>query len=188
MQHRYRIGLAAALATVIFLEPAKPNAQPVPPPPAGATLTLNMKWQRLGSVAIGARGRIPNGLIFPDVAEAPGVYLFEFRVLGNVHRYIGQTHNLRARFSKYRSPGRGETTNKRMHAWFRFALTHDGHADVYVLTDMASVCPLQDCPPTGLTDPRQRLLFERFGIVVECVDPVRCLNRDQRLPPPSPPP
>jgi len=59
-----------------------------------------------------------------------------------------------------------------MHAWFRFALSHNGHADVYVLTDTASVCPQQYCPPADLSDPRRRLLFERFGIVVECVDSV----------------
>jgi hypothetical protein len=82
--------VAAALVATICLASTKPSAQPVPPP-TGATLTLNMKWQRLGSAAIGPSSRTPNGLIFPQVADVPGVYLFEFRVLGNVHRYIGQT-------------------------------------------------------------------------------------------------
>jgi|SoiMethySBSTD1v2_1073268.scaffolds.fasta_scaffold579017_2 hypothetical protein len=80
MQHRFGIGLAAALAAVIILAPAKPNAQPVPPP-AGATLALNMKWQRLGSVAIGARGRIPNGLIFRMSPRLPGSTSLSFACL-----------------------------------------------------------------------------------------------------------
>jgi hypothetical protein len=151
-------------------------------------LTLNMKWQRLGSVAIGPSARTPSGLIFPQVADVPGVYLFEFRVPGKVHRYVGQSQNLRKRFRSYRSPGAGQTTSKRVHAWFRFTLSHNGVADVYVLAGMASICPQQDCVAADLSDARQRLLLERLGIVVECMEPVACLNRDQRLPPPSPPP
>ena len=187
MQTQSAARMVAALVAAIFRVSAKPRAQPVQPP-AGATLTLNMKWQRLGSVTIGPSGRTSSGLIFPQVTNVPGVYLFEFRVLGQVHRYVGQTQNLRKRFRSYRSPGAGQTTSKRVHAWFRFTHSHGGVADVYVLADTASACPQQDCAPANLSDPKRRLLFERLGIVVECADPVMCLNRDQRLPPPSPPP
>jgi hypothetical protein len=93
-------------------------------------------------------------------------------VRGMVHRYVGQTQNLRKRFRSYRSPGAGETTSRRVHAWFRFTLSHDGVADVYALADMASICRQQDCAAANLSEARQRLLFERLGIVVECIEPV----------------
>ncbi|MFC4908632.1 GIY-YIG nuclease family protein [Actinomadura gamaensis] len=51
---------------------------------------------------------------FPELPEAGGVY--RIRTLGGNRSYIGQTANLRRRFSQYRNPQASQThTNRRVH-------------------------------------------------------------------------
>jgi Nuclease subunit of the excinuclease complex len=108
------------------------NMEDLPLAPGNNPLqvAVNMSWRTLGPLL----GDRENGLIFPDAPEEPGLYRFRLSGGDTPKSYIGETMQLKRRFSHYRNPSPSQATNIRINALFleHLAAGHKIEIDVIV--------------------------------------------------------
>jgi hypothetical protein len=101
-----------------------PKAQPkpmLPPEQHGDILRceVEMTWTTIGTVSMDPAGK----LACPAVTTNPAIYEFRLRYPdGRQSRYVGETVNLKQRFSGYRNAAEGQQTNIRLQDVFKKAL------------------------------------------------------------------
>lgn len=115
--------------------PAQSQPKQVLPPERSDNILrcdVSMKWEPIGTVSLDEAGK----LVFPDVRTIPAIYEFRLRYpTGLRFRYVGETTNLRQRFSGYRNAAEGQQTNVRLQGEFRKALAAGAEIDVSAVTE-----------------------------------------------------
>ena len=121
---------------------------------------LKLQWQPIGR-AVERSGKLE----LPSVAEKPGVYRFELRYSPEYSAiYIGESRNLKRRFTQYRTPGPTQLTNIRLHDRMLSTLRASGEVAVSVLADASVVCSQTGCSPGDMGSDTERRLLERVAI------------------------
>jgi len=159
MQHRFGIGLAAALAAVGCLATAGARSQQGQGP--DLQLTLKMRWDQVGNVRLDPK----DGLRFPRVRKGPGIYRFVIRLPGSMECYVGESVSLKRRFNKYRFGRRAKGTTKRIRDAIYSTLKLGGDVAVEIVADQAQLCRQSSCEPADLLSTNRRLLLERLAIL-----------------------
>jgi len=146
--------------------------------PDGIDASLRMEWRKVGKIELDGRR-----LRFPEVPKAAGLYRFDL-VPPNLSpwRYVGQAENLSKRLQQYRTPGRRQDTSRRVSSQIRHVLGIGGSVEMAVATGEAAVCRKGHCEQADFSDVKQRMLFERLGILFACSGTVVCLNLDLPTP------
>jgi hypothetical protein len=151
------------------------------------TCTLEMSWRSLGHVTrVGRQGLgLPKDV--EALAEVPGVYRFFLRRPAPLEPavYVGDSGNLKKRLSQYAQRGRRPVrlnTTRRVREWILDVLRQEGGVVELSLVTDAQICRRPSNGPADMTDAKQRILFERLGIYVECTPNVICINTDRRRP------
>jgi predicted GIY-YIG superfamily endonuclease len=73
------------------------------------TVMVRWTWRRIGTLTVDQSGK----LLFPPGTPAePGIYRLLLSRASRYDAYIGETQNLRRRFSQYRNPGKSQATNQ----------------------------------------------------------------------------
>lgn len=132
---------------------------------ARVNVKFDFDWDERGEIQIDEIGR----LVFPAVSVGPGLYRFCFA--GEYIRsvYIGETSQLRRRFTQYRTPGISQQTNLRLNRAMSGALKAGGTVTVSVLTAI-------DAPAFGLERKHDRVLLEHGAIICARNDGQEILN------------
>lgn len=108
-------------------------------------------------------------LAFPDVAARPGLYRITLTSAPAPSRsrvYIGETDNLRRRFSQYRNPGPTQWTNQRLHALLHQHLTNVGTAEIATAEAVDVAVTGNPTQPLDLARKSNRLLAENAALLV----------------------
>jgi hypothetical protein len=135
--------------------------------------TLRLCWRPLGRVIIDGDGKAR----FPVVTAVAGLYRFKTHYPdGRIETYIGESDNLRRRFSNYRNPGPTQQTSLRINAWLRELLGSGGAISVAILDDAHTRIADAEVQ-ADLSQKSVRRLFEQFAISAQDASEIDILNR-----------
>lgn len=161
------------------LEIEPPRQQPkqiLPPEQPGGTLRceVSMTWVRIGIVSVDETGK----LVFPTVTTNPAIYEFRLRYSdGRRSRYVGETANLRQRFSGYRNAAETQDTNVRLQNLFKEALAASAEIEVAAVTENPWLTDANDRRQVVLSSTSVRRLMENVAILTAGGVEVETLNR-----------
>ena len=136
-------------------------------------VAIEFNWTPLGFVVLGPTG----GLDFPPVPAVPGLYRFRFNFGDFVRRYIGETVNLRRRFSHYRNPGPTQMTNIRLNALLKEQLAAGATVALDLLARDCALLVENRPVAANLADKAVRRLLEHAAIVSDGGAEIESLNR-----------
>ena len=132
---------------------------------AHVNVRFGFEWNELGDIRIDEFEK----LVFPSVSAGPGLYRFCFAGEHLSSVYIGETSQLRRRFTQYRTPGISQQTNIRLNRVISDALQAGGKVTASVLTEI-------DMPALGLVRKHDRVLLEHGAIMCARIDGHEILN------------
>lgn len=124
-------------------------------------LVAEICWKALGIVQRSASG----SLKFPSVPAAAGLYRFRLLSSNGGRHYIGESVNVRRRFSNYRSPGPTQTTSLRINDLLLAHLGASGDIAVDVILDGVTLKIGEQDRQVDLADKPTRRLLEQAAIV-----------------------
>jgi len=114
---------------------------------------------------------------FPQVPSTGGLYRFKTRYPdGRFALYIGESENLRRRFSNYRNPGPTQQTSLRINAWLKELLSSGGGVSVAIVED-ARMTTKRGETGADFSVKSIRRLFEHLAISLEHASDIETLNR-----------
>ena len=129
-------------------------------------VVLDFSWRDVGRAEVDY-----DRLCFPVAPEAPGIYRFMLRD----GLYLGETDRLNRRFRHYRTPGRSQSTNIRLNAHIREALTAGDTVELAIITD-AQLAVDGGRVPLDLSHKAGRVLIESAAITAARVAGESLLN------------
>jgi hypothetical protein len=116
-------------------------------------------------------------LQFPPAPTSGGLYRFKTKYPdGRLAVYIGESDNLRRRFTGYRNPGPTQQTSLRINTWLRELLSSGGEISV-ALVDHATMSGEAGAAVADFSQKSVRRLFEQLAISVEHASEIESLNR-----------
>jgi hypothetical protein len=171
-------GVAAAATTQTTTEVA---------PPSEAVALGSWEWDQREELMCALRlNWVPNGRLsldtqnkvqFPQVPANGGLYRFKTRYPdGRFAIYIGESENLRRRFSNYRNPGPTQQTSLRINAWLMELLSSGGEISVAIVQD-ARMTTRRGETGADFSVKSIRRLFEQLAISLEHASEIESLNR-----------
>jgi hypothetical protein len=184
LEHRRHVtGTAGALAAVARAGDAEEQARRDAGAEArqfvGVTMsaelktTLRLKWETWGSVRMDSKGK----LRFPVFSWGPNLYRFSIeKANGSRVEYIGETDDLKRRFSHYRSPGPSQPTNRRMNSLCKEVLSEGGKIEI----DLAEEAWIELNgveKRANFHSKNMRRLFEYFALATGWSDEIGLLNK-----------
>lgn len=132
-----------------------------------------LNWVPADRVILDATGK----LHFPTAPTSGGLYRFKTKYPdGRFAVYVGESDNLRRRFSNYRNPGPTQQTSLRINAWLRELLSSGGEISV-ALVDQATMSSEAGTANANFSQKSVRRLFEQLAISVEHASEIESLNR-----------
>jgi hypothetical protein len=135
--------------------------------------SLRLNWVPADRVILDATGK----LHFPTAPTSGGLYRFKTEYPdGRFAVYVGESDNLRRRFSNYRNPGPTQQTSLRINAWLRELLSSGGEISV-ALVDQATMSSEAGTANANFSQKSVRRLFEQLAISVEHASEIESLNR-----------
>jgi excinuclease UvrABC nuclease subunit len=137
-------------------------------------VTVSFEWIEVGPIELDRGGK----LNFPILPREPGIYkLMITERDGTTASYVGETDELRRRFSHYRNPGPTQPTNRRINTLVTQLLADGGRASMAIATGAA--LEINDVSSSlDLTKKAARLLAENAALVKATLDGV---NRIENL-------
>ena len=156
--------------------PSLPPKQVLPPEPPGNTLRceVEMTWAVIGKVSVDQAGK----LTFPAVTTNPAIYEFRLRYPdGRQSRYVGETANLRSRFSGYRNAAETQDTNVRLQKIFKEALAAGAGIEVGAVFENPWLADVNDRRQVVLSSTSVRRLMENVAILTGGGTEIETLNR-----------
>lgn len=143
------------------------------PRPAPVVYNVSFSWAPLGVVIVDRLG----GLVFPPVGEVPGLYAFLISAGDQEEVYIGESDNLKRRFSGYRTPGSGQVTNLRINAILKSGADGDTSVSVAVLTEPTEVHLGDGRRPMDFSIKSTRVFLEHAALTAYQGTGIKLLNR-----------
>ena len=114
---------------------------------------------------------------FPPVPTTGGLYRLKTQYPdGRFALYIGETENLKRRFSNYRNPGPTQQTSLRINAWLKEMLSSGGEISVAIVED-ARMTTKRGETDADFSVKSIRRLFEQLAISLEHASEIETLNR-----------
>ncbi|UKJ74240.1 DUF7662 domain-containing protein [Azospirillum brasilense] len=159
-------------------DPVPVAAQPklaLPPDPIGNTLRCSvfLTWAPVGLLAVDEAGK----LVFPKVTTVPAIYEFRVRYSdGRRSRYVGETANLRQRFSGYRNAAETQDTNVRLQRVFTEAMAAGGMIEVSAVFENPWLEDASGRRQVVLSSQSVRRLMENVAILTGGGTEVEALN------------
>jgi hypothetical protein len=134
---------------------------------------LRLSWIPKGRLMLDAQGKVQ----FPNVPASGGLYRLKTRYPdGRFALYIGESENLRRRFSNYRNPGPTQQTSLRINAWLKELLSSGGEISVAIVED-ARMTTKRGETNADFSVKSIRRLFEQLAISLEHASEIESLNR-----------
>ncbi len=137
--------------------------------------SINLSWRPIGRIVFDSGEK----LVFPNSAPAlPGIYRLLARSTdGKFSHYVGESDNLKRRFTNYRNPGPTQQTSKRIHKWLVAFIESGGEVSVSIAT--AQECEFVDVPDeqVDFSKKNMRLIFENLAIARSGGALIELLNR-----------
>jgi hypothetical protein len=134
---------------------------------------LRLNWVPRGRVTLDARSKVE----FPDAPATGGLYRFKTRYPdGRFAIYIGESDNLKRRFSNYRNPGPTQRTSVRINAWLLELLSSGGEISVAIVEDARLTTKVGEAT-ADFSVKSVRRLFEQLAISLEHASEIESLNR-----------
>lgn len=140
---------------------------------AGIETALSADWVAVGEITLSQE----DFLAFPKAPAKAGVYRFRFSREKKHRCYIGESANLRGRFSFYRRPGSTQATNLRLNALMIEHLSEGGKIEVDLITEIGTLAHSGSNKEESLSDKAVRRLFEQAAIVADNATEIESLNR-----------
>ncbi|WP_288806160.1 hypothetical protein [uncultured Novosphingobium sp.] len=139
---------------------------------ADCTVTLQLRWQRLGAVAL-----VNHKLVFPEAPKQAGLYRLTVRLGNRTTVYVGEAVNLKRRFGNYRRPGNTQQTSLRLNALLIEAIGQGGAISVDIAYDNIGLSVGGKIVAADLADKAVRRMIEQAAIVAHGGVDVEMLNR-----------
>jgi hypothetical protein len=134
---------------------------------------LRLNWIPKGRLVLDAQDKVQ----FPNAPAIGGLYRFKTRYPdGRFALYIGESENLRRRFSNYRNPGPSQQTSLRINAWLIELLSGGGEVSVAIVEN-ARMTTKHGETGADFTVKSIRRLFEQLAISLEHASEIETLNR-----------
>lgn len=134
---------------------------------------LRLHWIPKGRVTLDAQGKVQ----FPPAPAAGGLYRFKTQYPdGRFALYIGESDNLKRRFSNYRNPGPTQQTSLRINAWLIELLSSGGEISTAIVED-ARMTTKRGEATADFSIKSVRRLFEQLAISLEHASEIEPLNR-----------
>jgi hypothetical protein len=134
---------------------------------------LRLNWLPKGRLMLDAQNKVQ----FPQAPATGGLYRFKTRYPdGRFALYIGESENLRRRFSNYRNPGPTQQTSLRINAWLRELLSSGGEVSVAIVEN-ARMTTKHGESGADFSVKSIRRLFEQLAISLEHASKIETLNR-----------
>jgi hypothetical protein len=134
---------------------------------------LRLNWVPKGRLLLDPQNKVQ----FPQAPAAGGLYRFKTRYPdGRFAIYIGESENLKRRFSNYRNPGPDQQTNLRINAWLMELLSGGGEISVAIVED-ARMTTRRGETNADFSVKSIRRLFEQLAISLEHASDIETLNR-----------
>ena len=134
---------------------------------------LRLNWIPKGRVTLDVQGKV----LFPSAPASAGLYRFKTRYPdGQFAIYVGESENLKQRFSNYRNPGPTQQTSLRINAWLVDLLSSGGEISAAVVED-ARMTTKRGETTADLSIKSVRRLFEQLAISLEHASEIETLNR-----------
>jgi predicted GIY-YIG superfamily endonuclease len=137
------------------------------------TCSLKIKWKPLGKVELDEGNR----LVFPVVDKIPALYRFRIREDGKESLYVGETMNVRRRFSNYKSGAKSQKTSHRINRALVTALQKNAEVSVSLITEGAFIDKGCGDEPLDLSSKVVRCYLENGAILCGSATNIKNLNK-----------
>jgi len=134
--------------------------------------TLGLQWHPVGKIM-----QLENKLVFPSVSKSSGLYRIRIRNKGEEDRYIGESVNLRRRFSNYRNPGSTQKTSIRINNYLLKSLDAGAEINLATITENAWINLREKTVKCDLSDKATRVMLEHFAQVLGSSMAINSLNK-----------
>lgn len=134
--------------------------------------SVEVRWRRIGRITWDDKG----DPAFPETTRETGLYRFHLYGEGRTKCYVGETVELRPRFSQFRKSGRSQDTNIRIRKALQEHPTIGGTVEVDIATGSVDMTVGDDTTHVDLADNAQRKFLEHVALVMETASGMNVLN------------